>query len=357
MKIAIVGAGSIAFATAALLKKRGHQVMLWSPSNKRSLDLSQGVPLEATGALEGSFPIQVALSAQTLSEWGEVILFTLPAYGHKATMDAIAPYLRKGMSIIISSHTSFGALYLSRLLTRRGITLPIIVWGTTIVTARQQNFTKVQINTIRAQVDLATLPKTQSEWGLSLCETLFGAHFVDRGSLMAIALSNLNPQNHCGIALGNMSRMEHGENWNQGQNITPNIGRLLEALDEERLAIARALKLKVRTIFEHFHLSFHIPIASISEMNQQMFQQGKGGQGPQTANSRYVLEDVPFGLVPTVQIGKLAGVATTLHEAGINLFSALYGRDFYKENDLLSSLELNKMTLHELQTLCQMGYL
>ena len=90
------------------------------------------------------------------------------------------------------------------------------------------------------------------DWNLGL----FGDRFQPRDGLLAISLSNLNPQNHMGIALGNMTRMERGEIWSQGQNVTPNIGRLLESLDQERLAIAKVLGLKVRTIFEHFHLSF-----------------------------------------------------------------------------------------------------
>jgi len=346
MKISLVGAGSIAFATAALLSQRGHQPMLWSPSGKRGADM-----LVATGALTGSFAVKMAETVQELASWGEIIIFALPANGHKMTMDAIAPHLSEGQKIIISSHASFGALYLAQLLAERNLALPIIVWGTTIVTARQQSLAKVHINTIRAKVDIATLPQAQSAAGLALCESVFGTHFVDRGSILAIALSNLNPQNHCGIALGNMSRMERGEEWNQGQNITPNIGRLLEALDRERLAIAQLFNLQVRTIFEHFHLSFHIPIASISDMNQQMFAAGKGGNGPMTAQSRYVLEDVPFGLVPTVKLGKMAGVPTPLHEAGITLFSGLYGRDFYQDNDLLPAMAIEEMTLDELKAL------
>ena len=61
--------------------------------------------------------------------------------------------------------------------------------------------------------------------------------------------------------------------------MTPKVGRLLEMLDLERLAIAEKLGLKVKTIFEHFHLSFHVPVASISEMNQRMHEQGNGGIG------------------------------------------------------------------------------
>ena len=74
----------------------------------------------------------------------------------------------------------------------------------------------------------------------------------------------------------------------------------------------------MKTIFEHFHLSFHVPVASISEMNQLMHEQGNGGIGPATADSRYVTEDVPYGL----QLTSLASRAgrPAVHEAGIEFF-------------------------------------
>ena len=153
---------------------------------------------------------------------------------------------------------------------------PIVGWGTTVVSGRQLSPTSVNVNTVRKKIDLATVPASRSADGLAVCQALFGDRFVDRASLMAIALSNLNPQNHMGIALGNMTRMERGETWSQGQNVTPNVGRLLEALDQERIEIATALDLKVRTIFEHFHLSFHVPMNSISQMNQEMHEAGNG---------------------------------------------------------------------------------
>jgi opine dehydrogenase len=159
-----------------------------------------------------------------------------------------------------------------------------------------------------------------------------------------------------GIALGNMTRMERGESWSQGQNVTPNVGRLLEALDEERIAIATALGLEVRTIFQHFHLSFHVPISSISQMNQEMHEAGNGGTGPATADSRYVTEDVPFGLVVTAKIGQLAGRPAGLHESGVRIFSAMYGRDFNAENNLLAALDLDAMSLEQLDGLCRDGF-
>ena len=235
--------------------------------------------------------------------------------------------------------------------------LPIVAWGTTVVTGRQLSPTSVNVNTVRKKVDLATVPASRSADGLAVCQTLFGDRFVDRGSLMAIALSNLNPQNHMGIALGNMTRMERGENWSQGQNVTPNVGRLLEATRRRSVSpLLTKLGLEVRTIFQHFHLSFHVPMSSISQMNQEMHEAGNGGTGPTTADSRYVTEDVPFGLVMTAKIGRLAGQPAELHEAGVRIFSAMYGRDFNAENDLLVALDVDAMSLEQLTGLCRDGF-
>ena len=328
MIVGIAGAGAVAFATAAWLERAGHRAVLWSPSGRRTEALAAGAPLTATGALEGEFRPGVAASAEALVEEADAVMLALPGYGHKAALDAIAPHLRQPQAVIVSSHASFGALHLGTALAERGLSLPIVAWGTTLATARQPDLTTVQVNTVRERIDLATVPEDRAEDGLALCRRLFGDRFVAREGLLAIALSNLNPQNHMGIALCNMTRMELGEAWGQGAHVTPNVGRLLEALDAERLAIADALGLSVRTIFEHFHLSYHVPVAGVAEMNREMHARGVGGTGPATADSRYVTEDAPYGLLVTAILGDVVGRPAPLHRAGVALFSALYGRDF-----------------------------
>jgi opine dehydrogenase len=356
MKVGIVGAGAIAFGMAAFLEQQGHAATLWSPSGERTKALSAGESLVAAGAIDGTFKPVVAKSAEELVAGAEVILIALPAYGHKHVFDRIAPYITASQPVIVSSHASFGAIYLSRLLAARRVAVPIVAWGTTLVSGRQTGPAKVQVNTVRQRIDLATVPASRSAEGLATCQSLFGDRFVDRQSLLAIALSNLNPPIHMGIALANMTRMERAEAWGQAENVTPKVGRLLEELDRERLAIATSLGLDVRTIFQHLNLSFGAPMGSASEMHQAMHAMGKGGAGPTTADSRYVTEDVPFGLVPTAKLGRLAGRPAPLHDAGIALFSAMYGRDFGAENDLLAALDIDSLSLAELQKLCRDGY-
>lgn len=355
--VGVAGAGPIALATAALLHEGGHDPMLWSPSGTGTAELAEGAALKAVGAVEALLTPRIADSAATLARENEVLIVALPGYGHKSVLDALAPHIEERHQVIISSHVSLGAVYLMQLLAARGVTVPVTAWGTTICTGRRQSGTEVRVNTVRSRVDLCTVPAERSSEALNLCQELFGDRFQPRDGLLAISLSNLNPQNHMGIALCNITRMERGESWSQGQNVTPTVGRLLEQLDLERLEIARALGLEVKTIFEHFHLSFHVPIGSISAMNQQMHEQGNGGTGPATADSRYVTEDVPYGLVLTAALGRLTGHPALLHDAGIRIFSAMYGRDFERENEILKALNLELFSLEDLKRASKSGLL
>jgi opine dehydrogenase len=356
MRVAILGAGAIAYGCAAFLCREGHEPVLWSPSGSRAQSLARGEPLVAKGAVEGRFQPHVASSCEEALRESAAVLIALPVNGHKLVMDAAAPHLRPDQTVLISSHSSFSGLYLSKLLSRRGIAVPIVVWGTTVAAGRQEGDACVNVATVRSKVDAAVLPVSSAGPALSLCRTLFGDRFVERPDMLAIALSNLNPQNHMGIALCNFTRMEKGEQWGQNDNITDGVGRHLEARDAERRALAAAPGDEVRTIREHFHLSFHVPPGTVAEMAQAIAARGGGGYGPTNAETRYVLEDVPYGLVSTALLGRLTGAKAQLHEAGIRIFSALYGRDLGAENNLLPELGLDAISIDELRQLAREGW-
>jgi opine dehydrogenase len=356
MRVSILGAGSAAFGAAAHLSLSGHDPMLWSPSGRGTAELAAGATLVATGAIEASFRPRIAASAQEAVTGCDVVMLAMPGNAHKMALEAIAAHLRDGQPVVISSHASFGALYLSKLLAARGFKAPIIAWGTTLTTGRKTGQDTVNVGSLRSKIDLATVPESGIEEGHALCTDLFGDRFVARDGLLAIALSNLNPQNHLAIALFNLTRMERGETWGQAENVTPAVGRVMETLDAERLAIAEAFGLSVRTIKEHYAFSYQLPVASIAEMNADLHGQGRGGFGPTTLDSRYVLEDAPFGLWPTVLLGRLAGRPATLHEAGLTMLSGAYGRDLAAENDLLPALDFASMTREDVQARARLGF-
>lgn len=355
MRVAILGAGAVALGGAALLKTRGHEPVLWSPSGRGTAPLDTAA-LEASGAIDAIVGVGVARSCREALDGVEAVFIALPANAHRAVMDAAAPELRAGQITIISGHLSFGGLYLSRLLAARGVSVPIVAWGTTVTTGRRTGPTQVRVGNIRDKVDLATVPQTAAATGLDVCGMLFGDRFVQRQDLLGIALSNLNPQNHLAIALCNLTRMERGETWLQYENTTDAVGRLIEALDAERLAIADAFGLSVRSVREHFHLSFGVESAPIGTMARALAARGDKTTAPATLDTRYVLEDAPFGLYPTTLLGRLVGRPAALHEAGLAILSALYGRDLTAENDLLPAIGFPELTRSRLEALARDGW-
>jgi opine dehydrogenase len=388
IQVGIIGAGAVAFATAAIISKNGYSVMLWSPSGRGTADLrkSEVIPTNAAlriespndgvlssfGAMIYSFKPRIAESSKQLVEENDILVLCLPANGHKLVFDQLAPHLvasSKHKHVIISSHASLGALYLTQTIEEQlkqydyqrrstnAIFPTVTAWGTTVCTARRTSGTSVDIKSIRKSVDLCTVPEQESSSALTICQTLFpGTNFQPRDGLLAISLSNLNPQNHLGMALGNISRMDKGEAWYQFEMTTPTIGRFLQDLDQERLDIADALGLKVKTIYDHFSLSFHVPITdSIFDMCQEIHKSGNDVYGPSVVSSRYITEDVPFGLALTVALGKMVNRPAVLHESGIMICNSMYGCDFLAKNDLLQALNLGQMSLDHLKRVSRSG--
>ena len=339
MKVAILGAGGIGMATAALLCRNGHLPVIWSPSGR----VAKYDPLVAEGAIEGEFQLDVAVSCAEAVQDASAVVFAIPAYGHRSVMDEAIGHLQPQQTAIVSSQYSLSALYLAE----RRPDITVVAWGTTVVMGRPLSPSRVKVLTVRAQLDACVLPESAAATGLGLCRALFGDRFLACKNLLAIQFSNVNPEAHMANALCNLTRMEKGENWDNYGGITETVGRLIEALDDERLEVARAYGVKVRTIHQHMHLSFDLPYGSMGAMAAGVLAKG-GSPGPTSLQTRWIGEDIPFGLVPTVALADLAGVSTPLHAAGVRIFSALFGRNFEGENDLLPALALTAATAGDL---------
>ncbi|MDR6101861.1 opine dehydrogenase [Agrobacterium larrymoorei] len=339
MKVGIVGAGAVAMGYAALLLTNGHLPCIWSPSGSRSVALREGSPLKVTGVIEGEFYPEACDTVEELAEH-QVIVLALPAYGHRSVLDRLLPYLKPHHIVIISAHLSFAALYLSKKLAERAIEIPIAVWNTTVLTSKAQAPTEIKVGAIRSRIDLATVPDTYVAQAYETCVALFGDRFVVSDDILTATLSNTNPEIHLGIVLCNLTRVELREVWGQRSHITPLVGGFIEALDRERLSIATAFGRNVRAIADHYTISFGVSGDSIAEIAANLAKRGKDPLGPTDIRTRYVFEDVPYGLVPTVALAKLAGVDVPLHRSGVDILGACYGRDFAAANDLIPELQL-----------------
>lgn len=348
MKVAILGTGSIALASAALLGQ-AHQVTLWSPSGRGVGGLENGI-LAASGALTAEVPVATARTLATAIDAAEVIIVAVPAYGHAALLRTCAEHLVTGQAVFLMPMLSLSGLLLGQLLARRGVNCMIVGFGTTVMTARKTGPAAVRLLALRERLELAALPATETPRALELARTLFGDRFAAQTDLLAVSLSQTNPMAHVPLALANLSRMERGETWTQYDHMAGATARLTVALDRERLAVARTFGLTVRSIEQHFHHSFGAPLIDFSDQCRWVHANLGSPNGPATLDTRYITEDVPYGLVFNARMARLAGVPTPITEGCIALAGGAYGRDFEQANDLLEAIAPDTLGLTGLRT-------
>jgi opine dehydrogenase len=207
------------------------------------------------------------------------------------------------------------------------------------MTARKTGAAAVRLLALRDRLDIAALPATNTPRALRLAQGLFGDRFSAQTDLLAISLSQTNPIAHVPLALANLSRMERGETWTQYDHMAGATARMTVALDRERTAVAGAFGLCVRSIEEHFHHSFGAPLVDFSEQCLWVHENLGSPAGPATLDTRYITEDVPYGLVFNARMARSAGVSTPVTDGCIALAGAAYQRDFGAENALMGALD------------------
>ncbi|MGL5733474.1 MAG: 2-dehydropantoate 2-reductase N-terminal domain-containing protein, partial [Beijerinckiaceae bacterium] len=154
MKIAILGTGGIGLGYAVFLREQGHLPVLWSPSGKGVEAFREGRSLVSAGKLTAQFRPTVADDARFVDDC-DALVVTVPAYGYRTVFNAILPHIRSGTPLIISAHLSMAARHVEKSLLERGITTPVIAWGTTALMGRRTEPGSVEIGGIRKSVDIA----------------------------------------------------------------------------------------------------------------------------------------------------------------------------------------------------------
>jgi opine dehydrogenase len=282
-------------------------------------------PLEAGGVQPCTVTVEVADDAAQLCHAADVLLLALPVNGHKQVMDALLPSLRDGQTVIVSSMASLSSLYLHEAALRAGKQVTVASFGTTVLTARRESGTQVRVMTRRKAVGVSALP---------------GANVTE-----AVALCTVNPQSHGPLAVFNWTRIERAENWPQYHCMTPGVSRAIEALDVERRAVAQAFGIALGPIEEHFARSFGTASARLEDIAAELHAKRGGPPGPVRTDTRYVTEDMPYGLAFVEALGQIAGVPTPATRTIVDAASLVNGIDFRAQNDLLKPLGLGNETV------------
>jgi len=121
--------------------------------------------------------------------------------------------------------------------------------------------------------------------------------------------------------------------------------RLMAALDGERDALARAWGLAIPGIATALHRANQVPIRPLAEMGRAIAA-GRGAVlGPVTLDSRYITEDVPYGLAFYLALARARGLAMPVTQSVVTALEACCGQDF-SHNPLLDAIDWERLPAH-----------
>lgn len=356
-KIAVIGGGNGARAFAGHLALKGAQVRLASsfPEELAGIAAAGGVTLE--GVLSGFGPVEVvgADFARALAD-AALVMVVVPAFAHRAVAQALAPHLVDGQTVVLNPGRTGGALEFAHVLRESGCRAQVHLaeTQTLLYACRAVGASGVSIKGIKNAVTLAAFPAAQTPAVLAALAPYF-PQFQAAPTVLDTSLMNVGAVFHPTTVLLNAGRVEAGEDFEfYRDGMTPGVVAVLERIDAERVAVARKLGARVLTAQEWLAAAYGAQGATLRAalLSNPAYQ---GIKAPTSLRVRYLLEDLPTGLVPIASLGEVAGVPTPTCRAVVELGNAALGEDFWQSGRTAANLGLTGLNHAGLLTYLKTG--
>ncbi|HHV62084.1 MAG TPA: NAD(P)-binding domain-containing protein [Firmicutes bacterium] len=356
---AVLGAGHGGQAMAAHLAMMGFRVALFNRTYHRIEPIIVRGGIELDGIIQGfGSPAIVTSNIGEAIADADVLMVAVPACAHEHIAELCAPHLRDGQVILLNPGRTGGALEFSRVIYERGVDADVTIGEaqTFIYASRSMGPAQSKIFRIKNSVPIAALPASRTPLLMEAVREAF-PQFVPAVNVLKTSLDNMGAVFHPAITLMNVgwieARMGEFEFYLEG--VTPSVAKVLEGVDAERVAVARAIGVEdVVTSLEWLEIAYAATGDNLYEAMHN--NEGYGGiKAPATMRNRYLFEDIPASLVPIASLGKMLGVPTPTLDSLIHLGCLIHGIDYWTTGRTVKHLGLEGLTVKEIQQLVMKG--
>ena len=362
MRIAVLGSGNGGCAVAFDCGRHGHEVSLFGFEEFGIADKAAGIArhggLVGTGAFSGTQPLRYVGSdmARVLDGAG-LVYVTGPAQATEPLAAAARPHLTREQPVVVMPGSCLGALAFKGAL---GVAPSDLSWviaetSTLPYACRITEPGVVHVfHRLRDGVYLAALGRDSGATTrvLDLVRDVFEM-IQPAASVLETTLQNGNPVIHPAVTLTNAALIDRtgGDFLFYEEGVTTASGRLIAAVDAERLRIARSLGADVLS-----EPAIGVTQGYMMEENYTTgYSQAPGFLGIKAQDSlenRYLTEDVGFSMLLFRELAARTGVATPAMDAVVTLTSIVLDRDLVAEAPrTLSGLGLGEASREDLLAL------
>lgn len=369
--IAVLGAGHGGFGAAADLSLRGYEVRLYARSEANLTPIRRTGGIHVDGVQKGFARLAAITTDMAEAIAGaDLINVVLPAVGYPHYARTLAPLLRPEHIIFVDPGHTFGGLRFAHELRKAGYQGALQTCETASIThgsrkkgavetvasigADTEDEAAVFIAKYIENLGFSAFPGKHAERLFELLKPVYPEIRL-RSSVIETAFANVNAVFHPPGMILNAGWVEFtgGDFLFYNEGITEAVGRVTQAIDDERLAVAAALGVPATPFLDLFyemgmttaeaHASGSIHRACVESAPNRM------AKAPATLRHRYVDEDLGFGLVPMSEVGRLVGVPTPAIDALVSLASFATGVDYRSEGMTLESIGIEGMSIDQLK--------
>jgi len=277
---AVIGAGLGGIALLANLGLSGYRVRLHDIDDGRLARVRERGGLDVEGLVQGFAPAElVTPHLGPAVEGADVIIVVTGSPFHAEVARGLARTLRDGQTILLIQGGTGGSLIVRQELARAGCRARVDV-------AEMDNFpyslawpepTRVRMTIVKRYLQIAAVPAARAASVRDALRPAF-PQAVAAPSILATGLTNMNAVLHVVNMVGNIGRLEANGNGYRfyAEGYTPSLVALLEALDAERLGIARAFGVAVPGVHEWLLRTYDLGGASLSETFHRLTHQPTG---------------------------------------------------------------------------------
>jgi opine dehydrogenase len=332
---------------AAHLTLEGYPVRLYElprfADNIRPAQERGGI--ELTGVVGEGFAKPELITtdiAQAIQDVSHIFVVT-QALGHEEVTELCAPYVEENQTIILFPGSG-GALQVAKTLRDRDVAKKVYIAETVTLpyACRLRGPAWVNVHSGAAEREItAAFPGKDIEAIIEAAKpvypTLYPATHV-----LETALYNPNILLHPIGVIFNLGRIEYseGEFWMYKEGFTPSVKKLLKALEKERVAMLRALDVEPLDFEAYYEFRYQKPWSDFASV---------ASKGPASAETRYISEDIPIGMVLWASLGDMLDIPTPTARALIHISSVIHDTDYWQGGRTVEKLGLMGMTAEELR--------
>jgi opine dehydrogenase len=359
--IAIIGAGNGGCAAAAQLTQRGFDVRLYSRSRSTTEPLSAIGGVEYEGELgEGFAPIRLITNDAAAAIAGaDLVLIMAPTHAHEDVARTIAPHLTPEQLVMAApGHT---LLLIPGTIRRAGGKLGIYCDSSSLpFICRKSTPSKIRITRAAQILYFAAFPGEQIDAVAERIRPVL-PQIQPTPSLLHTVFPYTNAIHHPPALLLNVGRVEStkGDYHHYYDGITPSVGRLIDTLDAERVAVAAGLGVTIERLPQFFfRMGYTDAAGRDGGTAYDVFHNSAPNRwirAPATIDHRFLNEDVPYGLLAIAELGRLAGVPTPCADAVITVASIVAGRPYREDGLTRERMGIGGMSVAEALDLLKTG--